>query len=131
MIDSCFFDQNDFDRDVVLKNNALTIHFAHADGTPIANYKANGSVNEPDKAGYFHLKLPTESLKQGPNDVKVWVSDQHGQRSNIDTLTVNVNSGLMFGQINAQMRFRSNTIPQSERLLSSASLPGRAHKVVI
>lgn len=111
-------DQNDFDRDVVLKNNALTIHFAHADGTPIANYKANGSVNEPDKAGYFHLKLPTESLKQGPNDVKVWVSDQHGQRSNIDTLTVNVNSGLMFGQINAQMRFRSNTIPQSERLLS-------------
>lgn len=111
-------DQADFARDVILKDSALTIHFAHADGTAIASFKANGSVDDPDKAGYFHLKLPTDSLKQGANDVKVWVSNQYGQRSNIDSLTVNVNTGLMFGQINAQMRFQSNMIPNNEKLLS-------------
>ena len=78
-------DPSDLQRDVKLNNQDLTIHFAHADGTPIMSYRANGTEDEPHKAGFFHLKLPAEKLQRGINEIKIWVTSPNGQQSNIDT----------------------------------------------
>lgn len=110
-------DPSDLQRDVKLNNQDLMIHFAHADGTPIMSYRANGTEDEPHKAGFFHLKLPAEKLQRGINEIKIWVTSPNDQQSNIDTLKVTVAGGLSFEHIVSQIRFTSQQIPTKETLI--------------
>lgn len=105
--------------DYAFANQDVTIHATLSNGTPIADFKMNGTHQDGNAAGMFNLDLLASQLTLGSNQVRFYATDSAGVKSNVVETTITLEGGLSFGMISPDVNFGHNQVPMNEKLLAA------------